>query len=93
MTKFITLLVILFSYVIFDLNLFRRKIKYYSVIEEQNDVFSDRRKNVYRKKKYNNKKHKRRTFYKRKQFKIKGSNPKSNRFSNQRMLRRMYRNM
>lgn len=43
-------------------------------------------------KKYKNKKFKKRKYYKPKYYALKGSHSKDSRYSNQQMLRRMYRN-
>lgn len=87
------LLLIAFSYCLYDIHHFRKRGLVRTNYSEQNQTTDLRR--VVRKKiekRYSNKKFKEKRIYAQKKLKYSISKPLGKRFSNQRMLRRMYRN-
>ncbi|PIK16395.1 hypothetical protein [Halobacteriovorax sp. JY17] len=81
------------NYVLFDLKHSRRNFSLRSSSTTSSITYEDRKKKIKElQRKYKNRKFKKRKFYVRKDLKLKGSNPKAKRFTNQKALRRMYRN-
>ena len=81
------------NYVLFDLQTSRRAIPSKKSAIETGLTHEDRKKRIKKlKRKYKNRKYKKKNSYIRKELSLKGSTPKANRFTNQKSLRRMYRN-
>ena len=82
-----------FSFVFVDLNLLRRtrSLKSTSLLLT-NELTDNKKKNKQKKRHYPNKKYNKRRTYKSKTIKLKGTKPRDHRYSNQKKLRRMYRN-
>jgi len=93
MKSFALVLTGIFSFIIIDLRLFRGRTKNFVSQDVASFELSDRKENLKRKqRKYQNKKYKKHQSFKQKVLKWKGTQSKSTRHSNQRALRRMYRN-
>ncbi len=93
MRSFVILLAGIFSFVSFDLWLFRKRyLRYDSSNSISIELTDHREKRKKRKRKFKNTKYKKVIDYRQKSYQIKGTNSKDKRFSNQRLLRRMYRN-
>lgn len=93
MRKITNLIMVAFCYCLYDIHLFRKKSLVTTNFEEISQSLSDRK--ILKKrvtKKYKNIKFKRRKFYENQRLKYLQSKPMDKRFSNQKMLRRMYRN-
>tara|TARA_Y100000748_G_scaffold225242_1_gene189728 strand:+ start:444 stop:716 length:273 start_codon:yes stop_codon:yes gene_type:complete len=89
----VTIVVGLFSFFYVDLNLFRQrspgnnnKVSISIEVNDQKEKLKRKRQN------YKNKKYKKKIVYKKQHFALKGTHAKDKRFSNQKTLRRMYRN-
>lgn len=101
MKHFFPLLTGLFSFILIDLKRFRARRATLSfcaqgqVLEEElNEARSLSKKNKRNKRGYKNSKYKKRPVYRPKHaYKFRSARPKDRRHSNQRSLRRMYRNM
>jgi hypothetical protein len=94
MKLFSTALAVLFSYVLIDLNLFRKRnnSRYTAQsVSLEKDIYRKKHKKL--KRGYKNRKYKRKRKYIEKTYKYKNSRPLDSRFSNQRKLRRMFRNL
>lgn len=91
MKKAVAIFALMFSYVLVDLNSTKLRSKNNTLKIIITD--EDRKNKLKRKRrKYKNKKYQKRARFRQKKYKFKGSVPKDKRFSNQRALRRMYRN-
>lgn len=93
MRRPVTLLVAVFSFFLFDPRLFRRRQSLFSEregISASLDYKKALKKRLERR--YKNKKFKKRKKYIEKTYRLKGSQSKDSRYSNQRSLRRMYQN-
>lgn len=75
-----------------NLHLFNRRQRNVNVIAFELEYEDKKQKNKRRQRRYKNRKYKKRKKYREKQFNLKGTNSKDHRHSNQRGLRRMYRN-
>ncbi len=83
----------LFNYFLFDLNLFRNHRLHSSTRESNSFEFTDQKEKIKKiQRKYKKRKYNKKTIYLNKQVSYRDSNPRDGRFSNQRSLRRMYRN-
>lgn len=93
MRSILILILMGLSPVMIDINLFRkratRKGSNQNIEYEDSEKRQKLKKNI---KRYKNKKFKRKKIYKKKHYKFKGSYAKDSRYSNQKSLRRMYRN-
>jgi hypothetical protein len=93
MRIFIIIVIGAISYVLFDLQTSRRTSPTKNSPVETGLTHENKKKKVKKlKRKYKNRKYKKRNSYIRKELSLKGSSPKANRFTNQKSLRRMYRN-
>ena len=84
----------LFSFFLFDISLFRRQrreIVVHATIEIELSNHKEKLRRTQRK--YKNRKYKKRESFPTKRFKYSKTTPKDSRFSNQKSLRRMYRNV
>ncbi len=93
MKSLVILLSGILSFFCVDLQLFRRGSRDIYFGESISIEISDQREKRKRKtRKYKNKKYKKTKKYSQKQYKFQGTKAKDLRYSNQRLLRRMYRN-
>jgi hypothetical protein len=101
MSKPISLLVLAFSFILFEPRLFRRK---YSLLIQREgtrlswdqEISTEKNKRKEKRKaqrQYKNRKFKKRKQYREKHYRLKGSHCKDHRYSNQRTLRRLHTNM
>ena len=92
MKHFISIILVMFSYVLFDSNRFRQRRSIDSANRIEIELSDRKQKLRKRKKKYKNKKYKKRKLFKNKAYALKGAHSKDSRYSSQRKLRRMFRN-
>lgn len=82
-----------FSFLYFDLaSIKRKRIELFSQASIQNELGVKKEKKKRLERSYKNPKHLPRKKYRLKKLKYAGAKPKDKRYSNQKMLRRMYRN-
>ena len=82
-----------FSFFYINLRLFRRTSRGdFSPAATSIEITDQKEKLKPKKRKYKNKKYKKKKDYQQKSYRLKGSYAKDKRYSNQRLLRRMYRN-
>ena len=83
----------LFSFLLFDLNLFRKYGQHSFSYEPTHLVRSDQKEKLRKtQRQYKNRKYKQKTNYRNKKLKYTDSKSRDKRFTNQKSLRRMYRN-
>tara|TARA_R110000868_G_scaffold32343_3_gene117643 strand:- start:1197 stop:1454 length:258 start_codon:yes stop_codon:yes gene_type:complete len=83
---------VLFSYVHFDTYRFKTRSIGHTAITNPRELNKNKEKQRRQKRKYDNLKFKQRQYYQAKQLKFTSAKAKDARFSNQRKLRRMFRN-
>lgn len=88
----IAMLMALPGFILFDLNLFRRKIRTISITSIESEYENKKEKLKRIKRSYVKGKYKKKGIFREKNYKFKSSRAKDARYSSQRKLRRMFRN-
>ncbi|MBL7665170.1 MAG: hypothetical protein JNM93_08555 [Bacteriovoracaceae bacterium] len=93
MKHLMSIILMVFSFTLYDINLFRYARSYrlsqHAIQWALDDI---RQKNRRQQKKYKNRKYQKAQNFQLKFYKLRGTRPKSHRYSNQKSLRRMFRN-
>ncbi len=92
MKHFVSIVLVMFSCVLFDSNRFRKRRSIDSAIRIEIELSDKKQKRRKRKRKYKNRKYKEKKRFRNKGYALKGSHSKDSRYSSQRKLRRMFRN-
>ena len=93
MRAFIALILSIFSFILIDLNLIKKRRVSSRTSVFISDEFENKKvENKKAKRRYKNRKYKKKTSHFNKIYKLKGTKSKDPRHSNQQKLRRMYRN-